>query len=173
MVESAKLIKDAQKLTVKAEKIDYEAELADAISQAEKETTNNDFGMRNADYKKNVGNKLSKFKNRDKDLSYTDSIEYDDLRLLLDVCKHKGIEPMFVSVPLHGQWSDYTGFSKQKRDEYYQKVKSVVLEYNVDFVDLSMYEYEEYFLCDTMHLGWKGWLKVNEEIDRFYKEFNK
>ncbi|MBQ8338212.1 MAG: hypothetical protein IJY33_03625, partial [Oscillospiraceae bacterium] len=36
----------------------------------------------------------------------------------------------------------------------------------------SGYEYEEYFLCDTMHLGWKGWLKVNEEIDKFYHEFN-
>jgi len=22
-----------------------------------------------------------------------------------------------------------------------------------------------------MHLGWKGWLKVNEEIDEFYWEF--
>jgi len=79
---------------------------------------------------------------------------------------------MFVSVPLHGEWSDHTGFTKERRQSYYDKVENIVSEYDVDFVDLSEYEYEKYFLCDTMHLGWKGWLKVNEEINEFYHEFN-
>ncbi len=172
MIDSAKLIRSALETQEKNEEIDYAAEEKKAIEVAKKETTNNDFGMRDSDYKKNVGNKLSRFENRDKNLSYTESIEYDDLRLLLDICEHKGIEPLFVSVPLHGSWSDYTGFTKDRRQEYYTKVKSVVSEYDAQFLDLSGYEYDEYFLCDTMHLGWKGWLKVNEEIDRFYKEFN-
>ena len=25
-----------------------------------------------------------------------------------------------------------------------------------------------YFLCDTMHLGWKGWLAVDRAIVEFY-----
>lgn len=172
MIDSAKLINSALETKEIKQEIDYKAEEIKAIETAKLETTNNDFGMRNSDYKKNVGNKLSRFENKDKDLSYTESKEYDDLRLLLDICELKGIKPMFVSVPLHGKWSDYTGFAKEERQEYYSKVESIVSKYNAKFVDLSKYEYEEYFLCDTMHLGWKGWLKVNEEIDRFYNEFN-
>lgn len=174
MIKSAELINDC-KVDVKnnPSKIDYVNESIKAIEEAKKESTNNDFGMRDSDYKKNVGNKLSRFKDRDKNLSYENSVEYDDLKLLLEVCEIKGIKPLFVSVPLHGSWSDYTGFSKDKRQAYYEKVKKTVSEYDAEFVDLSVYEYEEYFLCDTMHLGWKGWLKVNEEIDSFYNRYNK
>ncbi len=174
MVKSAELINNCKTDTDSLLPIvDYSKEAVAAIEQAKKDSTNNDFGMRDSDYKKNVGNKLSKFKNRDKNLSYENSVEYDDLRLLLEICEIKGIKPLFVSVPLHGSWSDYTGFSKEKRQNYYEKVKKTVGEYDVELVDLSGYEYEEYFLCDTMHLGWKGWLKVNEEIDSFYKRHNK
>ncbi len=173
-IKSAQLINDCEDKTEnKPSEIDWDKEMLDAVEVAKTETTNNDFGMRNGDYKKNVGNNLERFKDRDKNLSYENSVEYDDLRLLLDICEEKGIKPMFVSVPLHGEWSDYTGFNKESRQKYYDKVKSVVSEYDAKFVDLSGYEYEEYFLCDTMHLGWKGWLKVNEEINRFYHEFNK
>ena len=172
-IKSAQLINDCKDATQnKPATIDWEKEALDAVEVAKGETTNNDFGMRNGDYKKNVGNNLERFKDRDKNLSYENSVEYDDLKLLLDICKEKGLEPMFVSVPLHGEWSDYTGFNKDSRQKYYNKVEGVVSEYDAKFVDLSGYEYEEYFLCDTMHLGWKGWLKANEEINRFYHEFN-
>lgn len=174
MVKSAQLINNCKTTVTESETeidFDWEKQQEIAVGIAKKESDNNDFGMRNSDYKKNVGNKLERFKDKDKNLSYENSVEYDDLILLLDICKEKGIVPMFVSVPLHGKWSDYTGFTKDKRDAYYDKVKKTVSDYDVKFVDLSEYEYEEYFLCDTMHLGWKGWLKVNEELDEFYSEF--
>jgi len=175
MVKSAELINNCEtsENSFISSEINWDAEEKAAVEIAKKESDNNDFGMRNSDYKKNVGNNLSRFKDKDKNLSYDNSVEYDDLRLLLDICKEKGIEPMFVSVPLHGEWSDYTGFSKQRRQSYYDKVESVVSQYDVKFLDLSEYEYEEYFLCDTMHLGWKGWLRVNEEINEFYHRFNR
>lgn len=174
MVKSAQLINACETPGINnlGEKIDWDAEEKAAVEIAKKESDNNDFGMRNSDYKKNVGNRLNSFKDKEKNLSYDNSVEYDDLRLLLDICKEKGIKPMFVSVPLHGEWSDHTGFTKERRQSYYDKVENIVSEYDVDFVDLSEYEYEKYFLCDTMHLGWKGWLKVNEEINEFYHEFN-
>ncbi len=170
VVKSIQLLNPVDEIEDKKENIDYKTELKNALNTAKTETNNNEFGMRNADYKKNVGNHLARFENRDKDLSYTDSIEYDDLKLLLDICELKGVKPLFVSVPLHGKWSDYTGFSKEKRAEYYEKVEKIVSHYNAEFLDLSGYEYDEYFLCDTMHLGWKGWLVVNEEIDKFYNK---
>ncbi len=179
MVRSARLLKNTKKqpIVMNDEEINWQREHVNAKIAAKKESSSNEFGMRDSDYKKNVGNKLSKFENKDKDLSYENSIEYDDLQLLLDICVEKGIRPLFVSVPLHGQWSDFTGFTKEKRESYYNKVESYVRpyceKYNFEFLDLSVYEYEKYFLCDTMHLGWKGWLRVNEKIDEYYSEFNK
>ena len=40
---------------------------------------------------------------------------------------------------------------------------------NVTLLDLTGYEYESYFLCDTMHLGWKGWLAVDKAIAEFWE----
>ena len=174
-IDSFKLINncEVEDSEAKIKEISYKAHAFSATRIASIESDNNDFGMRNADYKRNVGSNLKKFENKDKNLSYTNSVEYDDLELLLEICELKGIKPLFVSVPLHGQWSDYTGFSKEKRQEYYEKVEKTVSNYDAEFLDLSGYEYEKYFLCDTMHLGWKGWLKVNEEIDSFYHRFRK
>ena len=33
--------------------------------------------------------------------------------------REKGIKPLFIHVPLYGQWSDYTGFTADRRAEYY------------------------------------------------------
>ena len=177
MIKSAELINKTETYNNESlsSEIDWEAEYSAAEQIAAQETTNNDFGMRNDDYKKNVGNHLNRFKDKDQDLSYSNSVEYSDLELLLDICVEKGIRPLFVSVPLHGDWSDYTGFTKERRISYYNKVEGTVapycVEYGFEYLDLSEYEYEKYFLCDTMHLGWKGWLKVNEEIDAYYHRY--
>jgi D-alanine transfer protein len=151
--------------------IDWDNELDKAIADAKKLTNNNEFGILNDYYKTYIGRKLSQQKNKDKDLSYSVSKEYKDLELLLDLCKLKGIKPLFVHVPLNGKWSDYTGFTKERRDEYYQNVRDIVSRYNnVEMLDLTGYEYDDYFLCDVMHLGWKGWLEVDKAIDRYYHE---
>lgn len=177
MIKSAEIIRNAKTSNQSTSNgiIHWRQEEMYAAQTAKKESSNNDFGMRDSDYKKNVGNKLTKFKDRDKDLSYENSVEYDDLQLLFDICVEKGIKPLFVSVPLHGQWSDYTGFTKERRQAYYDKVEGYVAPYcamnGFEFLDLSEYEYQKYFLCDTMHLGWKGWLRVNEEIDAYYHRY--
>ena len=37
----------------------------------------------------------------------------------------------------------------------------------VQLADFSQEEYEPYFLYDTQHLGWKGWLDVTQACIRF------
>ena len=81
----------------------------------------------------------------------------------------RDLEVLFVHVPMHGQWYDYTGFTAERRQEYYENVRQIVGQYgNVQLLDLTDQEYEPYFLCDTMHLGWKGWLAVDRAIVEFY-----
>ena len=36
--------------------------------------------------------------------------------------------------------------------------------------DFSNKEYEEYFLKDIMHLGWKGWVYLDDKVYQFYKK---
>ena len=148
--------------------IDWELEARVSAVQAEAMTGNNGFGMLDGYYTTYIGSRLERQKDRDKDLSYTRSKEYDDLRLLFAVCREKGVEPLFIHVPLHGEWSDYTGFSSERREEYYQNVRKIAEEYGVAALDLTGYEYESYFMCDTMHLGWKGWLAVDKALIDYY-----
>ncbi|MBS4989603.1 D-alanyl-lipoteichoic acid biosynthesis protein DltD [Anaerotruncus colihominis] len=43
-------------------------------------------------------------------------------------------------------------------------------EYGVKLLDLTGFEYEPYFMCDTMHIGWKGWLAVDQALISYYYE---
>lgn len=150
--------------------INWQAEEAQAVAKAEQMTTNNDFGMLNDYYTTYIGSRLERQANQDASLDYSVSKEYDDLRLLLEVCRQKGIQPLFIHVPLHGQWSDYTGFTAERRQQYYDNVRAIVEEYGVQMLDLTGYEYEPYFMCDVMHLGWKGWLEVDQALVQYYNQ---
>lgn len=153
------------------QEIDWDAELEAALSQAQQMATNNDFFMLDGYYSTYIGRKLSQLEGRDADLSYAVSPEYDDLRCLLELCRSKELDVLFVHVPMHGSWNDYTGFTAEKRAAYYEAVREIVTQYdNVTLLDLTPMEYEPFFLCDTMHLGWKGWLEVDRAIVQFYGE---
>lgn len=168
---SRMLIESVEEPLPAARHLSLEEEEANALLAAENATDNNDFGILNDYYNTYIGNRLSRFEGRDSGLSYSVSEEYGDLRILLEVCREKGIEPLFIHVPLHGPWSDYTGFTAERRAEYYQNVRNIVAEYdNVALLDLTGYEYEEYFLCDIMHLGWRGWLEVDQALIEYYNE---
>jgi D-alanine transfer protein len=138
------------------------------LGGAEEASSNNEFGMLNGYYTTHIGTRLERMANRDADLSYAESEEYGDLRLLFRVCQLKGIEPLFIHVPMHGPWSDYTGFTKERRQAYYGNVRAIAVEFGVEVLDLTGYEYEEYFLCDVMHLGWKGWQAVGDALIEYY-----
>jgi len=150
---------------------DWEEEERLALAQAEEMVTNNDFYMQDGYYSTYIGAKLNRLADRDAELSYDSSPEYGDLRCLLELCRLRGIEVLFVHVPMHGSWNDYTGFPAERRARYYEKVRNIVENYdNVRLLDLTKNEYDPYFLCDTMHLGWKGWLAVDRAIVDFYPE---
>lgn len=148
--------------------IDWAQEEQAALAEALRLTGNNDFGMLDGYYTTYIGTRLSRQKDKDKDLDYAVSREYDDLRVLFEICRQKGIAPLFVHVPLHGEWSDYTGFSAERRQRYYDHVREIAGEYAIELLDLTGYEYEQYFLCDVMHLGWKGWLEVDRALIDYY-----
>ena len=53
---------------------------------------------------------------------------------------------------------------------YYNKVREQVEKAGYPVVDFSGHEYDKYFLKDTIHLGWKGWIYFDEAVQKFYSE---
>lgn len=173
MASAAKLLKTLPEdgpdtPTAPLGEIDWQQEELAAEQAARAMSANNDFGMLDGYYTTYIGARLERQRNRDKDLDYSQSKEYGDLRLLFEVCRQKGIDPLFLHVPLHGQWSDYTGFSSERREAYYQNVRDIAAEYGIRTLDLTRNEYDPYFMCDVMHLGWKGWLAVDKALIDYY-----
>ena len=102
--------------------------------------------------------------------SYSNSKEYDDLKLFLSLCNELDLDVMLINIPVNGYWYDYTGFPKTEREQYYDNIWDIAYEYDENVLDLAVHEYTPYFLKDIMHLGWKGWVYVDEELYNFYKE---
>ncbi|NTW29265.1 MAG: D-alanyl-lipoteichoic acid biosynthesis protein DltD [Coriobacteriia bacterium] len=148
--------------------IDWDSLLADAQRAGEASCTNNDFGMYNEYFDKYVKPSLAKAQGSAVGAKFDWSPEYSDLELFLDVCKQSGIEPLIIVVPFNGKWMDYTGCPSDLRSAYYQKIKEICVSRNVCCADYSGSEYEEYFLCDTMHLGWRGWAHVDKDLAEFH-----
>lgn len=158
---------EAEPITAHEGAIDWVAEEAAALAQAMQMATNNEYGMQDSYYTTYIGRKLEQQAGKDAEVSYDQSPEYGDLECLLELCERKGLEVLFVHVPMHGSWNDYTGFAADRRAAYYENVRQIVAQYDVELLDLTGWEYEPYFLCDTMHLGWKGWLEVDRAIAAF------
>ena len=168
---SARLIRrgDFSENEAKSPDIDWAHEELLAQEAALSQATNNEYYMLDSYYQTYVGHRLSQMAGRDAAVCYDASPEYDDLRCLFEICKAKDIQALFVHVPVNGKWSDYTELSQRTRQTYYAAVREIAAQYdNVTMLDLTQEEYTPYFLCDTMHLGWKGWLAVDRAMVEFW-----
>lgn len=155
---------------VRAEDIDFAGLLEKAAQAGEKACTNNDFGVYNGYYNQYIADKLEEKRNSYQEGDgYSVSPEYDDLTLFLRVCGETGVEPLVISVPVNGRWYDWLGFPKEEREAYYQNIRDICAAYGAELADFSDREYELYFLKDIMHMGWKGWVNLDETVYRFYQ----
>ncbi|MDO4323129.1 MAG: D-alanyl-lipoteichoic acid biosynthesis protein DltD [Lachnospiraceae bacterium] len=149
---------------------DWDALLQQAQADGEQENQN-EFFIDDSSYKL-----LEPYLNTKKDMNkdavngYQKSPEYDDLRCFLQVCRELEITPMLVLIPVNGYYYDFTGFPKTAREGYYEKIRAVAKEYDVQIADFSDQEYTKYFFEDRVHIGKKGWVMVCESLYQFYQE---
>lgn len=136
-----------------------------------KETTNNHFYVVNSQYNK-IKSRVPELKNYKQGASYGKSPEYHDFQLVLDLLKESGAKPLFISVPVNGRWYDYTGFPKEGRTAYYTRIKQQIQAEGFQIADFSGHEYDPYFMKDTIHIGWKGWVYTDRAILDFYHDNN-
>lgn len=93
--------------------------------------------------------------------------EYADFSCFLDVCREVGLEPLVVVLPVHGAWYDREGVPASERQAYYERIRSLCDEAGAAYADFSSCEYEKYFLCDTVHPGWRGWVRIEQAFYDF------
>ena len=101
--------------------------------------------------------------------TFSVSPEYNDLRLFLEVARDTSTDVLLVSQPVNGAWYDFTGFRKDERQACYQKLRELAAEFHVQLADFSGNEYTPYYFFDNQHLGWKGWIDVDQAIYAFTK----
>ncbi|MGE6258122.1 D-alanyl-lipoteichoic acid biosynthesis protein DltD [Heyndrickxia sporothermodurans] len=131
---------------------------------------NNPFHVSNQYYEQKIAPKLDTLKNRKTETSFAHSVEYNDFQMIINLLKEKGAKPLFVSLPVNGKWYDYTGFPKEGRDVFYNKIRNQVSRAGFPLADFSGHEYDPYFLKDTMHIAWKGWVYMDREMVKHWKQ---
>jgi len=141
-----------------------------AAEHGKSKTQNNRFGILNEYYTEYIEPKFAEQRNSAVKLGFYPSPEYQDLELLLTILQETKAQPMFIIVPVNGVWYDYTGFLKEERKAYYGRTEKMIRDRGFEVANFGDHEYDSYFLQDTMHLGWKGWVNIDEALDRFYHE---
>lgn len=165
-----KLINLPDKTEVKAKDIDWTEEYKKAEDEGKSQVTNNDFMVYDTYYNLHLKDNVKSQKDSNKNIQLMKSQEFKDYELYLDTCVDLGIKPYIILMPTNGRWYDYTGMTKESRDEFYDKVEQMAKSRGFEVLNLKDEEYTPYFMCDVMHLGWKGWLKVDEELYKHFKE---
>lgn len=144
---------------------DWDALLAQAESEGEAACTNNDYGVYDEFWEKNHTFDPELFENFD-----DAEDEYADLSCFLEVCREVGSEPLVCILPVHGPWYDVSDVASGNRQEYYDRIRAICDEAGASYADFSGFEYVKYFLCDTVHPGWKGWVRIEHAFYDFVSD---
>ncbi|NME20389.1 D-alanyl-lipoteichoic acid biosynthesis protein DltD [Lactobacillus johnsonii] len=145
-----------------------------ANEQGQQGTTNNKFGIFNGFFDKKLNNKhLKHLKNSQRDFDYTQSPEYADFELVLNELAHEHVNVLFIIPPVNEKWAKYTGLSQTMYQECVAKItKQLTSQGFNNIANLSKDGGKKFFMEDTIHLGWNGWLKVDQYVKPFMKEKN-
>ena len=150
--------------------IDWNDEYLKAEKTGKESCTNNDIFVYDEYYDTYLKEKWTELKNGYDNVELMTSNEWNDFEFFLNVCDDLGIKPYIVIMSTNGLYYDYTGMNKARRDELYDKIDMLSSNHKFDVLNLKDYEYNPYFYCDVMHLGWKGWTYVTQKaIEHFSK----
>ncbi|WP_216730729.1 D-alanyl-lipoteichoic acid biosynthesis protein DltD [Streptococcus mitis] len=139
-----------------------------ARKDAETNTTNNDMGMENHFYTREVKKDLKKWEGYQKNYSFLKSSEYNDLQLVLNQFVKSKVNVLFVIQPVNKKWMDYTGLREDMYQHAVEKIRYQLESQGfTNIADFSKNGGDPYFVKDTIHLGWLGWLAFDKVVDPF------
>jgi len=146
----------------------YEELEAIARKEGEENTTNNDLGVDNHFYNNQLKKDLKKWEGSQKDFNFLKSPEYNDLQLVLDQFAKSKVNVIFVFQPVNKKWMDYTGLSEEMYQHTVEKIRYQLESQGfTNIADFSKDGDEPYFVKDTIHIGWLGWLAFDKVVNPF------
>ncbi|KRK98548.1 D-alanyl transfer protein [Secundilactobacillus odoratitofui DSM 19909 = JCM 15043] len=140
-----------------------------AVKLGRHDTSNNRYGIDNSLYSHRLSHgRMKRLKNSQRHYDYRQSPEYADLQLVLTTFKQQHTNVMFVIPPVNAKWSRYTGLSTSMMQQTSTKITQQLRRQGfTNIVDLSRDGGQDYFMQDTIHLGWRGWLAVDKRVQPF------
>lgn len=162
-----KIVPEEKKLP---KKFNYKEILKVVDQEAKKNTNNNPFGIDNKFYNTRVKKKIDKLKGSQRNFNYVKSPEYADFEMILDQFAKSKTEVLFIIPPVNAKWEEYTGLDM---DMYQNAVSKLIYQLQSqgfeNIVDLSNDGGKKYFMQDTIHVGWRGWLAIDKYVNPFLK----
>lgn len=131
-------------------------------------TNNNPFEISNRFYTKRLKKRLNVLEKSQMNWSYCFSPEYSDLQVVLNQFAKEQTEVMFIIPPVNKRWTNFTGLSQEMLQGFAKKVKYQLESQGFTTIeDFSKEAGSDYFMADTIHLGWRGWLAVDQKVQPF------
>ena len=145
-----------------------------ANQQAERHTSSNRFGIDNNFFRSRLPRKeLWKLRGSQRKFDYVKSPEYSDFELMLHQFAKQHTNVLFVIPPVNAKWAKYTGLSQTMYQKSVAKIKYQLASQGFENIaDLSKDGNRQYFMQDTIHLGWNGWVAVDKSVKPFMAESN-
>lgn len=152
---------------------DWDKQLDEATKQGMASCTNNDLLVYDEYYNKYLRDGWGSLKDSKKDMPLLESKEWEDYKFLLSVCKDLKIKPLIINVSCNPRYYNYIGITLDKRRPYYNRISDVAKENGFTVYNgLIERENESYLFQDVMHLGWKGWIYLTEEITTYFEKID-
>lgn len=167
-INSYKLLKETPSKAIAVKEINWENEYEKAEKQGKKAITKNNFYIEDKYFNTYLKDNLKKLDGHYKNSKLDVSKEYKDYELFLKSCKELKAEPLIVIMPVNGYWYDHMKLDKVERHKFYNRIEKMANDYGFKALNYSDKEYEKYFMSDGMHLGWRGWLKINNDIKEHF-----
>ena len=93
--------------------------------------------------------------------------------MVLNELAHEHVNVLFIIPPVNEKWAKYTGLSQTMYQECVAKItKQLTSQGFNNIANLSKDGGKKFFMEDTIHLGWNGWLKVDQYVKPFMEEKN-
>lgn len=134
----------------------------------EAHSNNNEFGILNSFYNARIKRDYAKLKDSQTNISYLQSPEYNDFQLILSEFAKNHMDVLFVIPPINEKWQAYAGLNSDMYKKTVAKIRYQLSSQGFKQVaDFSERGGEPYFMQDTIHLGWRGWLAFDKVVNPF------
>ncbi|MDT1939348.1 MULTISPECIES: D-alanyl-lipoteichoic acid biosynthesis protein DltD [Carnobacterium] len=153
----------------------YNFEKLDTLAYqiGEKGSNNNPFEIKNGFYQTRIQPIQGDLKNSQTHFDYECSPEYSDFQLVLAKMKENNMDVRFVVTPVNHKWMEFTGLSPEMMAQFSKKINHQLKSQGFKVVDFSQDGSESYFMQDTIHIGWRGWLALDKELKPFLESKTK